>query len=84
MEKKTIEIPAFYVHDICESGTKFMEMYASIIPGCADRYIFAQKIVERFSREDLIQFIAEILLCYDGLRFKYISADNDGVIHTGL
>ncbi len=84
IKKKTIEIPDFYVHDTCESGVKFMEMYGSIIPGCADRYIFAKKIVEKFQGDDLIQFIAEMLLCYDGMRFKYISADKNGVIHTGL
>ena len=84
MKKKTIEIPDFYVHDICESGAKFMEMYGSIVVGSADRYIYAKKIVEKFQGDDLVQFIAEMLLSYDGLRFKYISADKDGIIHSGL
>ena len=83
-EKENNRDTGFYVHDTCESGVKFMEMYGSIIPGCADRYIFAKKIVEKFQGDDLIQFIAEMLLCYDGMRFKYISADKNGVIHTGL
>lgn len=84
MEKRQVKIPAFYRHDICDSGTQFMEMYGSIIPGGSDRYLFAKGIVEKFKGDDLVQFIAEILLCYDGLRFQYISADKDGIVHTGL
>ena len=73
-EKNTmrkIEIPARYCHETEENGVKFMEAYGSIIPGCADRYIYAKNIVEGCAnKEELIQFIAEMLLMYDVLRFK--------------
>ena len=65
-----VDIPDWYCHDIEDTGRKFMEMYASYIVGSADRYIYAKKIVETYSGEDLIQYIAEILLAYDALRYK--------------
>lgn len=65
-----IEIPDFYLHDVEESGSKFMDKYSELIPGCADRYIYAKKIVEQNKGEELVQFIAEMLLAYDALKYK--------------
>lgn len=65
-----VEIPDWYCHDIEDTGCKFMQMYSSHITGSADRYIYAKKIVEAYSGEDLIQYIAEILLAYDALKYK--------------
>lgn len=70
-DMRKVEIPARYCHEIEESGVKFMEAYGSIIPGCADRYIYAKNIIEGCAtKEELTQFIAEMLLMYDALRFK--------------
>ena len=70
MIMRQIKIPNFYNHDIEETGGEFMNMYASHLPGTADRYIYAKKIVDTYSGDELAQYIAEILLAYDFLRFK--------------
>ena len=70
MKMKTVEIPDFYLHDVAEKGVDFMDEYYNVIPGAADRYIYATNIVNSKSGDDLIQFIAEILLAYDALKYR--------------
>ena len=70
MKMKTVEIPDFYLHDVAEKGVDFMDEYYNVIPGAADRYIYATNIVNSKSGDDLIQFIAEMLLAYDALKYR--------------
>lgn len=65
-----IEIPDFFDVAIQNKGYNLVDVYYNSISGKIDRYLIAKKIVETFSGEDLVMYLAQILYGIEVLKNK--------------
>ncbi len=66
-----IELPDKYdAMPPCEHGFMTVQMYFNSLAGCADRYLLARKIVEGRTKEELIEYIAQIFLGIEAAKVK--------------
>lgn len=65
-----IELPDSFDMKIPANGYDLVCRYYNSIPGKSDRYLLAKKIVETFSKDELIEYIGQILYGVDVLKYK--------------
>jgi hypothetical protein len=68
-----LEVPDRFYYHIEKRGSDLVARYYKSVIGDCDRYLIAKRIVETYSGEALIEYLADMLCCIDRIKLEKLS-----------